>query len=183
VDDILREKVWNFSRAVTIDTLTTSQGFTISYQALVIDYILSTIRLDHVRFFQTSLPSLVQEDTPSVFKLAFISACLTIVQEENTMPWNPTIDTLYSSISSALRRIFIQTVKIELSTPTSRSDISSATSGSRKLGGDKTLINRLQNTASVLQSILRLFRLDPMTALKVKFLSKKKKKKEELDYI
>jgi neurofibromin 1 len=169
VENVLKEKIWNFSRSNSVDSLTSSLGYTVSHQSLVTDYILSSIRLDSKKFFDMATTSLMAEETPIIFKHAFISTCVKIATDENPMPWCPTIKQLYPFMCQILRRIFVQIAKAEMSAPVARSDISSATSGSRKTGngsGDKTLF-RIQNSEGALRCILKLFRLDPLTALKV----------------
>lgn len=162
----MREKVWDFSRTSAVDTLSSSLGYTISHQALVTDYFLARLCLDPKKTLSTLVPTLLEDDVPTVFKQAFINACLTVALEEKTLPWNPTINSMYDSICAPLRRIFVQTVKVELSTSSSRSDISNTTSGSKKLNssGDKKPLN----VAALLQSMLKLFRLDPLCVLLVK---------------
>lgn len=164
VEDILREKVWDFNRPAAVDALSSSLGYTISHQALVSDYFLSRLRLDLKSTLSTLVPTLLEDDVPTVFKQAFINACLTIVQDEKTLPWNPSINSMYDSICAPLRRIFVQTVMVELSTASSRSDLSNTPSGSKKFNSGE---RKYQNLAALLQSILKLFRLDPLTALLV----------------
>jgi neurofibromin 1 len=172
VEDVLREKVWDFTRSSNVDTLSSSLGYTISHQTLVSDYFLARLRLDTKKTLDTLLPTLLEDDAPTVFKQAFINACLTVTLEEHPLPWNPTLNSMYDSICTPLRRIFIQTVKVELSSSPSRSDISNTTSGSKKLVSVITNVDKKtqqQNVAALLQSILRLFRLDPLSALLVSF--------------
>ncbi|RCI06233.1 Ras GTPase activating protein ira2, partial [Rhizopus stolonifer] len=166
VEDVLYEKVWDFSRAYTASSLSSSLGYTISYQTLVSDYFLARLRLDSQRTLAHLVPSLAEDDAPVVFKQAFVHACLTMVStEEQTLSWNPTLDSMYDSICTPLRRIFIQTVKAELNS-TARSDISTTTSGSKKLmNGNYDKRQPQQNTATLLQSMLKLFRLDPLCVL------------------
>lgn len=139
------------------------------------DYFLARLCLNPKKTLSTLVPTLLEDDVPVVFKQAFINACLSVILEEKTLPWNPTINSMYDSICAPLRRIFIQTVKQELSASSalSRSDISSgATSGSKKMNGGAD--KKSQNVAGLLQSILKLFRLDPLSALLVSGLHKYK---------
>ncbi|KAI8994897.1 hypothetical protein BDB01DRAFT_714840 [Pilobolus umbonatus] len=162
-DNILREKLWDFGRSLNVDAFSFNSGYT-THQGLVTDYFLSRLKLDSEKTLKTTVPSLLEEDTPTVFKQAFVNACLIIDQEEKTLPWNPTISSLCNSISGPLRRIFIQTVKLELINPICRSDISSITLGSKKTSGSDRA-SKTQCTTALLQSILKLFKLNPLTAL------------------
>lgn len=178
-----------------MDTLSSSLGYTISHQALVTDYFLARLRLDPNKTLSTLLPTLLEDEVPIVFKQAFVNSCLAITMEEKKLPWNPSINQMYDAICTPLRRIFIQTVKLELSSggigsggggttiggtttivSTSnapRSDVQSiATSGSKRLNAaaqNSGVDKKLQNVAALLQNVLKLFRLDPLTALLVSF--------------
>lgn len=170
VEDILREKVWDFTRSSAVDALSSSLGYTISHQALVNDYFLASLRLDPSKTLNRLVPDLLEDDVPIVFKQAFINACLSIILEERTAPWNPTIHTMYTYICAPLRRIFVQTVKMELSYNSAKSDVSNSASGSKKTtisSGGKTRQLQQQNVTGLLQSMLRLFKLDSLTALLV----------------
>lgn len=168
VEDVLKEKVWDFSRSSAVDTLSSSLGYTISHQALVTDYFLARLRLDYKKTLSNLVPTLLEDDVPIVFKQAFINACLGVTLEEKTLPWNPTINSMYDSICTPLRRIFIQTVKAELSS----SSILSTALGTKKVNGvvsnSEKKLNQ-QQVATLLQSMLKLFRLDPLSALLVKY--------------
>lgn len=168
VEDVLKEKVWDFSRSSAVDTLSSSLGYTISHQALVTDYFLASLRLDPKKTLSSLVPTLLEEDVPIVFKQAFINACLSVTLEEKTLPWNPTINSMYDSICTPLRRIFIQTVKAELS--------SSISLVPKKVNGvisnaEKKL--NQQQVATLLQSMLKLFRLDPLSALLVRLCTRR----------
>ncbi|CEP17257.1 hypothetical protein, partial, partial [Parasitella parasitica] len=195
VEDVLRDKVWDFSRSSAVDTLSSSLGYTISHQALVTDYLIARLRLDPKKTLATLVPTLLEEGVPIVFKQAFVSACLSVTLEEKALPWNPAIKFMYDSICTPLRRIFIQTVKAEFSLPPmfvvnssskkSNGTISSSSSNSNSNSNsvnssnnnnnnnnnssisssnpDKT--TNQQQVATLLQSMLKLFRLDPLSAL------------------
>lgn len=179
IEDILCEKVWDFTRSSAVDTLSSSLGYTISHQALVNDYFLASLRLDPAKTLNQLVPDLLEDDAPTVFKQAFINACINVILEERTSSWNPTIHTMYSSVCTPLRRIFVQTVKVELSYNSARSDTSNSPTGSRKansgttIANGKSLLLQQHNITSLLQSILKLFKLDPLTALLVKYYTEK----------
>lgn len=153
-----------------MDTISSNLGYSISHQALVTDYFLARLCLNPKKTLATLVPTLLEDDAPTAFKQAFINSCLTVILEEKTLPWNPTINSMYDSICAPLRRIFVQTAKVELSSTPSRSDISNATSGSKKLNGNNGDRKPQNNIAALLQSVLKLFRLDPLCALLVSFL-------------
>lgn len=175
VEDLLFEKVWDFTRSSVVDTLSSSLGYTISHQALVSDYFLAALRLNSKKALDKLVPTLFLEDdvVPTVFKQAFIHACLHVVLEERTLPWNPTIHSMYDTICTPLRRIFIQTVKLELYSSSSvAAGTKSDASSSNKKGingtvtsGEKRIYQ--QSVTHLLQSMLKLFKLDPLTALLV----------------
>ncbi|KAI9269931.1 hypothetical protein BY458DRAFT_182532 [Sporodiniella umbellata] len=159
IEDILKEKVWDFSRSPATDALSSSLGYTINQQTLVSAYLLSQLRLNLTGAIQAHIPSLLDEESPAVFRQAFVDACLSIASEEHSLPWYAPLHSMYDSICSPLRRIFIQTVKLELS---SRSDVSSISLNSRRASG---IERKVPNTPLLLQSLLKLFRLDSGSAL------------------
>ncbi|KAG0745150.1 hypothetical protein G6F62_003419 [Rhizopus arrhizus] len=158
IEDQLREKVWDFSRSSALDTLSSTLGYTINQQSLISNYLLTQLRLKPSKTLCTLVPTLLDDNAPFMFKQALVDACLAIASEERTLPWNPTLKSMYDSICTPLRHIFIQTVQVELS---SRSEIPSIGSKKANNSGDK----RLQSTAGLVQSMLKLFRMDPYCAL------------------
>ncbi|KAI8370897.1 hypothetical protein EDC96DRAFT_502763 [Choanephora cucurbitarum] len=175
IEDVLYEKVWDLSRPLVFENISASLGYTINYQALLNDYFMARLRLDPKKTLAVLVPPLSEEDTPIVFKQAFVNSCLTIITtEEYNLPWNPTLSPMYESICTPLRQIFLQIVRAEFSANPSRSDISNATSGSKKMTNTNLSLERRQlqqqqqqqqNSTALLQSLLKLFRIDPLCAL------------------
>ncbi|KAI8981655.1 hypothetical protein BDF20DRAFT_955314 [Mycotypha africana] len=194
VEDTLRDKVWDFSRVSAMDTLSSGLGYTISHLTLLTDYFLTAVKLNAEKALENLIPPLVgeNEEIPIVFRQAFINACLSIaLDKDSALPWCPTLKSLYSHISAPLKRIFIHSTKIVLSPSLSRSEISNSTFvANKKQNGASTatisgtvsvMVTPITagSTASnserslqpprqmetILQSILRLFRLDPASAL------------------
>ncbi|KAI9476341.1 MAG: hypothetical protein EXX96DRAFT_507481 [Benjaminiella poitrasii] len=196
VEDLLREKIWNFSRSSSVDALSSSLGYTVSHSALATDYFLAYLRFDPKKTLSSLIPTLFSSssvenngssqhsDTVNllVFRLAFVNACLSIIADEYPLPWNPTISSMYKYICAPLRRIFIETVKKELSMTTtthSRSDnvsISTNISGFNKKSNGTSNIScssnnngdkktQQQHLSTLLQNLLKLFKLDPLCAL------------------
>ncbi|KAF7730429.1 Ras GTPase activating protein ira2 [Apophysomyces ossiformis] len=143
IEDDLREKVWNFSRLSKAELA--NIGYTIDVQTLTTDYLLSRLRLDPKTTLTTIVPTCLEENAPLIFKLALVRSCLAIAQDDNRLPWNPTIASMYGSLCSHLRRLFLQTIRSELA--------------NTKKDSSK------QNTTMLLQDLLRLFRCDPLLAL------------------
>ncbi|KAG0178831.1 Ras GTPase activating protein ira2 [Apophysomyces sp. BC1021] len=154
IEDDLKEKVWNFSRLSTTELA--NLGYTIDIQTLTTDYLLSRLRLDPENTLTTLVPTCLEEGAPVIFKLALVRSCLAIAQDDNRLPWNPTIASMYGSLCTHLRRLFLQTIGSELSA-------AQQDSAMRKTAAEPSR----QNTTMLLQDLLRLFKCDPLLALLV----------------
>lgn len=102
IEDQLREKVWDFSRSSALDTLSSSLGYTINQQNLISNYLLTQLRLKPSKTLCTLVPTLLDDNAPLMFKQALVDACLGIASEERTLPWNPTLKSMYDSICTPL---------------------------------------------------------------------------------
>ncbi|KAI9265605.1 hypothetical protein BY458DRAFT_438052 [Sporodiniella umbellata] len=144
IESLLREKIWDFSRSLSIEVLSSGFGYTINQQALISDYFLSQLRLNPAKTLSTLVTTL-SDSAPIMFKQALVDACLAIALEEKTLSWHPTLPSMYSSICTPLRQIFAYTVRAELS------------------NSHKT---RYSSASHLISSLLKLFRLNPYCALK-----------------
>lgn len=151
----LKDKVWDFSKPPSSDSTLSMLGYTIDQQSLTTDFILSRLRLLTEDTIKNLFPSCVEDNVPIMFKLSFVKACLMIAQEENNLPWNPTLSTLYDGVCTPLRKLFLQTIQSDLiSNPT--------TSNNKKR--DTQYSTHIQRVELILD-MLKLFRLDSKLAL------------------
>ncbi|KAI9317519.1 hypothetical protein BX666DRAFT_2026794 [Dichotomocladium elegans] len=173
IEDELQEKVWDFSRNLSGDmSNATALGYVINQQALATDYLLARIRLDPDNTLSHLVPQCLEENAPIVFKQAFVKSCLELAREEQRLPWNPSITSMYKFICTPLRKLFLQTMNIELaSKDTTSSALPPSLSGAMRKPplGNSGGFNRKDTAAlyrgELLQDLLRLFRVDPMLAL------------------
>lgn len=147
----LKEKVWDFSKPPSAESTLALLGYTIDQQSLTTDFILSRIQLHTEDALNTIIPSCIEENVPILFKLAFVKACLIIALEENHMPWNPTLCSLYDGICGPLRKLFLQTIRLDM-TSTAYSKM-------------KETHSAHNNRVELLLDLLRLFRIDSKLAL------------------
>ncbi|KAI8142067.1 hypothetical protein BJV82DRAFT_159057 [Fennellomyces sp. T-0311] len=170
IEDDLQEKVWDFSRNMAHDAAATaSLGYTINQQALVSDYLLARLRLDPDSTLQHLVPQVLDESVPIIFKIALVKSCLEIARDENRLPWNPSIPSMYNSVCTPLRKLFLQAVNAEL---LSKDGSAQPPPPPKKVmtGPDGRVIVRAtpsiaQSRVELLQDLLRLFRVDPLLAL------------------
>lgn len=151
----LKDKVWDFSKPPSSDSTLSMLGYTIDQQSLTTDFILSRLRLLTEDTIKNLFPSCVEDNVPIMFKLSFVKACLMIAQEENNLPWNPTLSTLYDGVCTPLRKLFLQTIQSDL--------ISSPTTSNNKKR-DTQYSTHIQRVELILD-MLKLFRLDSKLAL------------------
>ena len=172
IEDDLQEKVWDFSRNMAHDAAATaSLGYTINQQALVTDYLLARLRLDPESTMKQLVPQVLDESVPIIFKIALVKSCLEIARDENRLPWNPSITSMYNFVSTPLRKLFLQAVNGELQ---SKDGLSQPPPPPKKVmtGPDGRVIVRAspsiaQSRVELLQNLLRLCRVDPLLALLV----------------
>lgn len=126
-------------------------GYNIDHYTLAADFLISSLRLNPEKAINEIVPSCVQENVPILFKLAFVKSCLILVQDEKPLSWNPTISSMYTGLCPQLRKLFLQTVHLDLnSTPTSKK---------------RDTYSNHNNRIELLLDMLRLFRLDSKLAL------------------
>ncbi|CAO3592087.1 unnamed protein product [Absidia cylindrospora] len=148
IDGDLREKIWTNINETTSSTL----GYSIDQQALTTDYLLTRLRLDTKGTLATLVPSCLTDHAPIRFKLALVKACLAITEEDNHLPWNPSLEDMYDPLCSILRRLFIHAVGFELR------------QNSVQQQQQSIHFDRKGNTELV-QDILRLYKVNPLLAL------------------
>ncbi|KAI8076544.1 uncharacterized protein B0P05DRAFT_546306 [Gilbertella persicaria] len=151
VEAELKEKVWDFNKTPSSESTLAMLGYTIDQQKLTTDFLLAHLRLHPEDILKTIVPSCVPENVPILYKLALVKTCLIIVQDENHLPWNPKISSMYNGLCTPLRKLFLQTTNIDLN--------SSAISKKRETHSNHN------NRVELLLDMLRLFRIDPQLAL------------------
>lgn len=147
----LKDKVWSFKKNASSDSLMSALGYNIDRYTLATDFLLSSLRLYPEKTISELIPSCIQENVPILFKLAFVKSCLILVQDEKPLSWNPTISSMYDGLCPQLRKLFLQTIQLDLSsTPTSKK---------------KDTYSNHNNRVELLLDMLKLFRLDTKLTL------------------
>lgn len=147
----LKEKVWDFTKPPSSESTLAMLGYTIDQQTLTTDFLLSRIRLHPEETLLNIIPSCIEEDVPILFKLALVKTCLIITEDENHLAWNPTISSLYNGLCTPLRKLFLQTIHMDLnSSPSSKK---------------KETHSNHNNRVELLLDMLRLYRLDTNLAI------------------
>ncbi|KAG1224074.1 hypothetical protein G6F35_004251 [Rhizopus arrhizus] len=148
VEKDLRDKVWDFTQLINIESTVSTLGYTIDQQTLVADFLLSRIRLDKNNTIKALVPSCIDLNSPITAKLALVKSCLAILLEENHLPWNPTLESLYDGLCAPLRTLMLQTIQIEMDSKKKEDTITNHTS-----------------RVELLVDMFRLYRIDPLFAL------------------
>ncbi|CEG79304.1 hypothetical protein RMATCC62417_13789 [Rhizopus microsporus] len=150
-------------------------GIIIDHRTLLADCLVAMFRLNPRNALRNLFPSCLDNRAPTLFKISLVKACLVIASEENKLPWNPSIATLYDSLAGPLRRLFIEFASKDFS----KLEMNNAmtTSNSRK----QNIINandkkfKKENTVRVDQNnerlelildMLRLYQTDPKLAIR-----------------
>ncbi|KAF7721136.1 Ras GTPase activating protein ira2, partial [Apophysomyces ossiformis] len=159
IEDDLKDKIWNFARPTVAESVSASLGYTIDVQSLITDYILAQLRLNTDNTLRTIVRTCVEENTPMVFKRALVKSCLAIAQDETRLKWNPTIESMYGSLCSILRKLFLQVIASEFASMKQESY-----SSQRKWVKKESSVDA-HHRVELIQDLLRLFREDPHLAL------------------
>ncbi|KAI9005808.1 hypothetical protein CLU79DRAFT_712957 [Phycomyces nitens] len=163
IEDDLKDRVWDFSRSAASEVASPNPDFYIDLKNLATEYLLARMRLNPKNALTDLIPPCLEENVPITFKFALVKACLAITQDEDRLPWNPTISSMYDPLCTILRRLFLQTIGIELGA-TLKLDLSTILSGQRK-NTKKETAAMAQSRIELLLDMLRLFKIDPLLAL------------------
>ncbi|KAF0455119.1 gtpase-activator protein for ras-like gtpase [Gigaspora margarita] len=108
---------------------------------LMTDCLTALFRLNPRKTQESLIPSCLQDNAPSAFKLVLVKSCNSIASEENRLPWNLQISSMRSMLAAPLRKLF--------------HDIMS--------NGDRPAWRR--DRTEILLNLLRLYRTDPKLAI------------------
>ncbi|CAO3589215.1 unnamed protein product [Absidia cylindrospora] len=153
IDADLKEKIWTGTQETV--SATANFGYSVDLQLLTTDYLLTRMQLDTKRTLETLVPSCLADNAPIQFKLALVKSCLTIAEEDNPLPWNPTLEDMYDPLCSILRKLFIHTINLELRYGAAQQ---------QQQQQQQSPIDRKGNT-ELIQNFLRLYKVDPVLAL------------------
>ncbi|KAI9318553.1 hypothetical protein BX666DRAFT_1511999 [Dichotomocladium elegans] len=159
--------VWSFNRNLAADNaIASSLGYVINQEILITDYLLARLRLKCEETLQNLIPPCIEENVPPVFKIAFVKACLEIAREENRLPWNPSISSMYRGICDPLRKIFLQALNLEaFPKETPSTPILNSQTIRRPGNGVGACRSNSQHFVDLTQDLLRLFRVDSLSVL------------------
>ncbi|KAF7726129.1 Ras GTPase activating protein ira2 [Apophysomyces ossiformis] len=174
VENELREKLFDMERPLLPEGLMGSLGIVIDHRCLLADGLVAMFRLNPRNVMHSLFPACLSDRAPTVFKLSLVKACLAIASEENRLPWNPSVSTLYESMCGPLRRLFLEITsrdpaKSETSSQTtltpSRKTIIGSASADKRMRKDIRLDTNNDRLEMILD-ILRLYQADPNMAIK-----------------
>lgn len=176
IEHELRTQLFDPEKPLIADSLMSGLGIIIDHRTLLADCLVAMFRLNPRNALRNLFPSCLDNRAPTLFKISLVKACLIIASEENKLPWNPSIATLYDSLAGPLRKLFIEFASKDFSKLEMNSAM--ATSNSRK----QNIINandkkfKKENTVRVDQNnerlelildMLRLYQTDPKLAIRV----------------
>ncbi|KAI8388661.1 uncharacterized protein BYT42DRAFT_242275 [Radiomyces spectabilis] len=152
IADDLRDKLWTVMRPTLVDPLPNS-GYPIDQPTLLTDYLVAMLRLNPSNTLQACLSICYDRKAAMMDKQALIKACLVLAQDDQRLPWNPSFNSMYASLSPGIRSLFADTVTLEIG-----NDVNGLTS--TPINGSET-----HGRAELMHDILRLFRTNPNLAL------------------
>lgn len=174
IENELKEKMFDVQRPLITDSLMTNLGIIIDHRVLLADCLVAMFRLNPRSTLHSLFPNCLDDRAPTLFKLSLIKACLALAAEENRLPWNPSMTSLYDTMCGPLRRLFLDFI----SRDPAKSDTSSqgASSTSRKAIINSASERRIKRDTSrlvyterceLILDMLRLYFTDPKLAILV----------------
>ncbi|KAI8974377.1 hypothetical protein BDB01DRAFT_807208 [Pilobolus umbonatus] len=152
----LKQKIWDLSKAPTPESTLVMLGYTVDHECLITDFIITQLHLHPHETLAELIPPAIEENVPILFKLSFIKAVLAIITEETPLSWNPTADTMYDQIGGLLRKLFLQTIRMDM--------IPRKNKAFRKDMNNTATTNH-SSRVELLVHMLQLFALNPSLAL------------------
>ncbi|KAG9291425.1 hypothetical protein G9A89_021843 [Geosiphon pyriformis] len=146
IENELKEKLFDPNRPFTTDAH--------SDQRLMTDCLTALFRLNHRNALRSLIPVCLQENAPNTFKLVLVKSCFTIASEENQLPWNPTITSMYSILASPLRKLFQEHIV---------NRDSNIEHGRRRVA--RVRWEEANEKGEIILNILKLYKTDPMLAI------------------
>ncbi|KAL0094126.1 hypothetical protein F4703DRAFT_1816773 [Phycomyces blakesleeanus] len=165
IEKELKEKLFDIDHPLMADNLMNSVGIIIDHRYLLADTLVAMFRLNSRKAMQTHFPTCLDERAPTLFRLSLVKACLAIAMQENRLPWNPSISSLYSSLCDPLKRLFLETTRADptRSETTSLSNRRPPTVGDKKVKKDK---DSTHERLEMMLDMLRLYQADPNMAIR-----------------
>ncbi|CAG8470540.1 8562_t:CDS:10 [Ambispora gerdemannii] len=98
IENELKEKLFDPNRPFTTEAHVD--------QRLMTDCLTALFRLNPRNALHSLISVCLQENAPNAFKLVLVKSCYDLASEENRLPWNPNIASMYSILVSPLRKLF-----------------------------------------------------------------------------
>ncbi|CAG8730221.1 7577_t:CDS:2, partial [Ambispora leptoticha] len=119
-------------------------------QRLMTDCLTALFHLNPRNALHSIIPVCLQKNAPNAFKLVLVKSCFALASEENRLPWNPDITSMYSVLVSPLREIFQDHAKNQSFGPIKKT---------------KKMMEEANEKTEIILNILNLYKTDPSLAL------------------
>ncbi|CAG8450213.1 2329_t:CDS:10 [Ambispora leptoticha] len=119
-------------------------------QRLMTDCLTALFRLNPRNALHSLIHVCLQRNAPSAFKLVLVKSCFVLASEENRLPWNPDITSMYSVLVSPLRKLFQDYVMNKSVDPLKKA---------------KKMVEEANEKTEIILNILKLYKTDPSLAL------------------
>ena len=173
----LRNQLFDPEKPLIADSLVSGLGIIIDHRMLLADCLVAMFRLNPRHAMRSLFPSCLDPRAPTLFKISLVKACLAIASEENKLPWNPSVTTLYDSMCGPLRKLFIEFSgkdfsKMDLTTSsphsnTNRKPLISNNAIDKKSKKDFGRTDQNTERLELVLDMLRLYQTDPKMAIRV----------------
>lgn len=175
IENELKEKLFDPARPLIADSLMGNLGIIIDHRCLLADCLVAMFRLNPRSVMHGLFPACLDEKAPTLFKMSLVKACLALAAEENNrLPWNPPFSSLYESLCSPLRKLFLDFVNRDPSKSETGSQNSSAPARKTIINppssdkrGKRDVRAICSERCELVLDMLRLYQTDPKLAILV----------------
>lgn len=178
VENELRGQLFDSEKPLIADSLMNGLGIIIDHRTLLADCMVAMFRLNPRHALRNIFSSCLDSRAPTLFKISLVKACLAIASEENRLPWNPSIVTLYDSLAGPLRKLFVEFAnkdfsKLDMNGTSSvsnarKQNIISSTTDKRSRRENIVRVDQNSERLELILDMLRLYQTDPKLAIRVK---------------
>ncbi|KAI8085069.1 uncharacterized protein BX664DRAFT_266338 [Halteromyces radiatus] len=154
IEDELSEQIWSITKAISQDT---SIGHQSDHLQLLTDYLLTRLQMIANDDLDTFISTFFNDTVPPIAERALVKACLRLVQDPLSLPWNASAVSIYSPLSSHFVKLLIENAAAgDSQARTTAVDSMVSNPKTIKMG-----VSRSSCSISLLLDLLQLFTLAP----------------------
>lgn len=160
----LRNQLFDPEKPLISDSLMSGLGIIIDHRTLLADCMVAMYRLNPRQALNKIFASCLDSRAPTLFKISLVKACLAIASEENKLPWNSSIVTLYDALAGPLRKLFVEFANKDIKEVVNRKLM---LTDKRSKRDNLVRVDLNGERLELILDMLRLYQTDPKLAIRV----------------